>query len=190
MVNLKWPVVVKRCVNRLVSAASITKKDSGFTLIELLVIFSVVAVLSGVGVVSLSSYSQAQQLAQSSNSIKLIIQEARSNSISSVNTMVNEDGEEISCGSRRLDGYLVRVNINLNSVQLFMSCEHTLPVLLLVKTYEPPNPLTILSATTCTDIHFDALTAIASGVPCEVEMQAFGDERSIMVDTGGNVFVN
>lgn len=164
--------------------------SKGFTLIELLVIFSITAILSGIGAVSLASYSQSQQLTQTSNSVKLLIQEARFNAISSVNTTTNDNGNSVSCGSRKLNGYLARVDLNLNRIQLYLSCENTSPLIILVKTYTLPSPITMSSSSTCTSINFDALTSLASGVPCEVVLQGFGSEKSVMVDAGGNIFVN
>lgn len=166
------------------------KSNKGFTLIELLVIFSITATLSGIGAVSLSTYSQSQQMAQTANDIKLLIQEARFNAISSVNTATNDDGDDISCGARRLNGYLAKVDLGLNRVQLFMSCENALPFQMLVKSYEIKSPLIIAPSTTCDEVHFDSLTSLASGVPCEIVLEGFGGERAIMVDSGGNIFVN
>lgn len=168
----------------------LTQNSKGFTLIELLVIFSVVAVLSGVGVVALSTYSQAQQLTQASNNMKLLLQEARANAISSVNTTTNSDGQVATCGARKIAGYIVSTNINLNSIELSMLCEGSPSSSVSVRVYELPSVITISSSTTCSDIIFDALTATASGVPCVINISGFNEEKSISVDSGGNVFVN
>ncbi len=165
-------------------------ESKGFTLIEILVIFSLIAVLSGVGAVALSTYSQSQQLSQSASNIKLLIQEARFNAISSVNISTDTQGQEVTCGSRKLTAYMVRTNINLNTVELYMVCESTLSNLVLVKTYTPPSPITISSSTSCSDIYFNALTAMSNGAPCSIDVGGFNVEKSVMIDTGGNVFVN
>lgn len=171
-------------------SAFIKEKQKGFTLIELLVIFSVIAILSGIGTIALSTYSQSQQLTQTSNSIKLLVQEAKFNAISNVNSITNEDGSKVSCGARKLNGYLARVNINLNRAQLFMVCENTLPVYVLIREYQLPNPITLASSTTCGDVQFDALTSLASGAPCKVDVKGFGEQKSVQIDSGGNIFVN
>lgn len=165
-------------------------QDKGFTLIELLVVFSIATILSGIGAVALSTYSQSQQLAQNANNIKLLVQEARFNAISSVNTTTDEDGDTLSCGVRRLNGYMAKVDINLNKIQLFMVCENVLPFQLQVKEYELQDPLAFSSSTTCNEIHFDSLTSLASGVPCDIIIEGFGTERAVMIDAGGNIFVN
>lgn len=61
------------------------KYSSGFTLIELLIVFSLLAIISTVGIAAFSSYSQNQNLRNAALSIKTLLQEARTDVASQVN---------------------------------------------------------------------------------------------------------
>lgn len=63
-----------------------TKYSSGFTLIELLIVFSLLAIISTIGIAAFSSYSQSQSLRNAALSIKTLLQEARTDAASQVNT--------------------------------------------------------------------------------------------------------
>lgn len=62
------------------------KHSSGFTLIELLIVFSLLAIISTIGIAAFSSYSQNQNLRNAALSIKTLLQEARTDATSQVNS--------------------------------------------------------------------------------------------------------
>ena len=163
--------------------------SSGFTIIELLVVFTVIAILAGVGLASFVSYSRSQQVNQTANNLKLLINEAKFNSLSVVKTAKSEDGTQVSCGSEVLTGYTVSV-VGNNRLQLSLVCETSGSTLL--KTVTLPSGVTFVSATpatNCTQIQFGSLTTIAAGVPCSLKVNGFGQTKTITVDAVGNTTV-
>lgn len=73
--------------------------SSGFTIIELIVVFSVLAIISTVGIASFVTYTNSQKLRNASLEIRTMLQQARSQSLAQV--------KPASCGT--LQGYVVRV---------------------------------------------------------------------------------
>lgn len=162
-------------------------RHRGYTLIELLVVFSVVAILSGIGIASLISYGRGQQINQSASDIKLLISQARFNSLSAVKTVRNLQGMQVSCGTSPLAGYAITV-VGGDTLSLSQEC-----------ITESPNDIQRLlmaenisfaTSTTCNRIFFDSLTTRASGVPCNIVIEGYGQTKTIAVDAIGNVSIN
>ena len=160
--------------------------SKGFTLIELLVVFSLIAVLSGIGLVSFVTYSRSQQVNQSANNIKLLINQARFNALSGVKTNQDINGNTVSCGAASLGGYTINI---LGNSQLEMNqlCTNISPSR--IKLLVLPNNITFSVATTCTQIHFNTLSPTANGAPCSIVLSGFGQIKTISVDSGGNTSV-
>ncbi len=160
--------------------------SSGFTIIELLVVFTVMAILGGIGVASFVSYSRSQQVNQTANNLKLLINEAKFNSLSVVKTAKSEDGSSATCGGEVLLGYTVSV-IGNSALQLSQECESIGSSVL--KTITLPSGLSFVSvtpATNCSQIQFGSLSSVASGVPCSLRVSGFGQSKTISVDAIGN----
>lgn len=163
-------------------------REAGFTIIELLVVFAVIAILAGIGVASFVSYSRSQQVNQTANNLKLLINEAKFNSLSVVKSTKSEDGTIASCGSNVLLGYSVSV-INSNQLRLIQECEGDSSI---IKTVTLPSGLTVVSAQpsqNCVDVRFGSLSSSVTGVPCSIRVSGFGQVKTISVDAVGNTSV-
>lgn len=162
------------------------QQNEGFTLIEILVVFSIIAVLSGLGIASFASYSRTQQLAQSANNIKLLVSEARFNALSGVKTNKDQDGNTVTCGSESFEGYSVTVLGN-NQVELSLQCANISS--LTTKTLTMPKGYAFGNGTTCSQVHFDSLSSTGGGVPCQIVLTGFNQTKTLSVDVAGNTSV-
>lgn len=160
--------------------------QKGFTLLEILVVFSIVAILSGIGVASFSAYSRSQQLAQSANNIKLLVNEARFNALSAVKSHKNESGSTITCGTETLIGYSVS-KVGNNQLELDLLCSNSAAQE--VRTLTAPNGYAFGNASTCTQIIFGTLSSTSSGLPCTLVLTGFSKSKSIAIDVNGNVLI-
>lgn len=165
--------------------------SAGFTIIELLVVFSLIAMLSGIGLVSFVNYSRSQAIIQSANNFKLLITQARFDAISSVKTNIDPYGNKIDCQTQTLQGFEIDVvqlsaNSQLNLSQL---CSNLSPQLIRSKAL--PNGVNIDPVnTTCVKITFNALSGMPGGVNCAIALKGQnGATKTITVDSGGNVLI-
>ena len=76
--------------------------QNGFTLLELIVVFTVIAILSTVGLASFVNYSRAQVLQQAYSDLLNTLNTAKSNAFSQV--------KPPQCASYTLEGYSVSIN--------------------------------------------------------------------------------
>ena len=167
------------------------KKENGFTIIELLVVFSLMAFITSLGIVSFVSYSRAQSITQSVNQAKLIIQEAKFNALSSVKPSKTPDGTIIDCSVGTLTGYQVAVVLATGELKLFLLCSSSAQPIFL-KTVKLADNITFESIlTTCTIINFDSLTSQASGspLPCDLVIKGYNMQKKLTIDLGGNITV-
>lgn len=82
------------------------RRSSGFTLIELIVVFSVLSIVSTIGIVSFVNYDKAQQLSGSVSNVVSLLNLAKSNSLSQVKP------EQCDQPAIVLDGYEVELLSN------------------------------------------------------------------------------
>jgi Tfp pilus assembly protein PilE len=168
------------------------RKSLGLTLIEILVVFTVASILAGIGIASFVTYSRSQQINQSASNIKLLVNEAKFNSLSVVKSATNEQGQEISCGAQSLVGYRIDV-VSQSQITLTQVCDEVTPPNRTLKTLTLPDNVVVTSALPsqdCLQILFSSLTSAASGVPCSIEISGFGQAKTVEVDTAGNASVN
>jgi prepilin-type N-terminal cleavage/methylation domain-containing protein len=94
----------------------------GFTLIELVVVFTVIAILSTIGTVSLVSYSLVQALNQVTSDLLQTLNTAKSLSASQLKSL-SKNGKTLQClDSQTLGGYGVRINTTQNYYALYIQC--------------------------------------------------------------------
>lgn len=92
----------------------------GFTLIEIIIVFTVLAILSVIGIASYTKYNQTQILNNEANNLGTAIKVARSMALSQVK------GSSI-CVSTSLSGYQVQIYVNglpskANTYEIYAVC--------------------------------------------------------------------
>lgn len=164
--------------------------NKGFTLLELLVVFSLATFVTGLGIVSFVGYGRIQDVAQSTNNIKLLIQEAKFNSLSAVRPAKTPLGNTTSCSDDDpLSGYRLDFSLSNTKVSLFVLCGAQPEVA--YKTVNLPTNVTIGTGTTCSSVQFDVISAKTNGPPCDIEIQGIGNQKkTISIDILGNVSIN
>jgi prepilin-type N-terminal cleavage/methylation domain-containing protein len=159
---------------------------AGFTLIELLVVFSLIATLSGIGFASFASYSHSQQVNQTANDIKLLVNEARANALSAVKASEGFNCNDIG---QTLVGYSVNV-IGSNKLGLNQICDNKNNE---IKVITLPKNINFVSSaagvTDCTTIQFDSLSSTSTGTPCSLTIEGFSLQKVLSIDTIGNVSI-
>jgi prepilin-type N-terminal cleavage/methylation domain-containing protein len=165
------------------------RESAGFTIIELLVVFTVISILSGIGIASFVSYSRSQQLNQVSNDVKLLINEAKFNSLNVVRNIQGENGTRLLCeDANSLQGYSVSV-IGATRLELRQIC--TTSGSRLVKSIALPTNISIANSnqpTSCSVVTFGALSASVNGAPCTLSINGFGGEiKTLSIDAIGNI---
>ncbi len=161
---------------------TIFKQKKGFTLIELIVVFSVIAILSTIGVASFVSYSRAQTLQQATNDFVNVLNTAKARSVSQI--------KPSQCNSAStLDGYVVIVNIAGNSYTLNVICSGTTTPLSQPFTLPANvsfNSATGIPPTTTTSILFSVLTGGVIGTG-NIVLSSYGQTKTATVTSVGGI---
>lgn len=160
--------------------------QTGFTLIEILVVFTVTSILASVGFASFVSYSRTQQVSQSANDMKLLINQARFNAISTVKTNRDSQGNTISCGNETLLGYSVRT-VGGNQLRLSQECANMGSQT--VRTVTAPTNISYTTGTNCATIRFSSFSANTTSGSCTLKLRGYGITKTITVDALGNASV-
>lgn len=157
------------------------KSGAGFTLIEIIIVFTVLAILSVVGMASYSNYNQAQTLNNEANNLGNAIKVARSNALSQVK------GNSV-CSGNTLAGYQVQVYINgapskANTYELSAVCSSGA---LGPKTlYKMAPNITILSAAP-TSIIFSPI--ITGGLtPGTIVLHGYSKDKTLTIGADGRI---
>lgn len=162
------------------------KSSAGFTLIELIVVFSVMAVLSTLGMASFVSYTNSQKLRNGVLDIKTVLQNARSQALSQTQN---------SACTGTVQGYEVRICCkgfgtscptcnSTGDYEVDASCS-TIPNGVLVSKGTLPSGVSIDSSTTTQrTFHF---IPIAGGVTTggNIGITGNGQVQTITVTTTG-----
>lgn len=170
----------------------IWEKQTGFTLIEILVVFTIVAILAGIGIASFVSYSRSQQVNQSAGDIKLLVNHAKFNALSVVKSAPNQSGTIISCQAASLIGYTIDV-ILPDRIVLTQVCDEVTPPNRSIETITLPSGISIVSAlptADCSKVTFNSLSAVVSGTPCAIKISGYSQQKTIMIDSQGNTSIN
>jgi len=161
-------------------------KVSGFTLIELLVVFSIIGVLSTVGIITSISFNQEQLLGNSTENIKLFLQRARSQTYSQVNNQ---------CPSgQQFNGYKVLLCCSgTECPQCTSTKDYELNVVcgssvLPVDSKSFPSGISVDSATTSRSFLFEPITSGViggAGSEWQIVIDGFGRKKTITVNSAG-----
>ncbi len=148
----------------------------GFTLIELIVVFSIIALLTSVGIASYSSYNQSQSFQTSVAEVVSVINLAKSRSLTQV--------KPPQCGVQVLRGYQVSFTAGGSA--------YTLNVLCGTNTYVLSNKnlasQVTFAAGSVPSIVFAVSTAIVPS-PGTVTITGYGNTKRITSDTSGNISI-
>lgn len=154
----------------------------GFTLIELIVVFSVIAVLSTIGVASFVGYSRAQTLQQATNDFITVLNTAK------VRASAQVKPSPTCLTTSTLQGYSVTVNIVARTYSLNVICSGTTTS---ISTTTLPTNVTFNSAsgippTTTTNIIFSVLTGGVSGIG-NVVLSSYGATKTVTINSVGGI---
>ncbi|MBP7832503.1 MAG: type II secretion system protein [Candidatus Levybacteria bacterium] len=171
----------------------LTTTQKGFTLIELTIVFTIIAVIGGIGFASYTSFSSRQKLDQAAYDLKAGIDEAKHMAISRV--------KPASCGATTaLDGYRITICVNGGNCTNSANLYEITPICIPPPVSPPPiskvkNSKIILSKESCGTganavIDFHSQVGIISGT-CSISLLNQEDNtfKTVCVDAGGNVSV-
>lgn len=148
-------------------------KIKGFTLIELIVVFSILSVLSAVGLASFVTYSRTQAVTNERNNLILTLNVARARAQSQV--------KPSSCGTQTLRGYEVFINTANNTYVLRAVCS---PTVVVISTTTLADNVVFQSAAPST-YSFPVLTGgTTSGT---IVISGYGINQTINVNSNGTI---
>lgn len=156
----------------------------GFTMIELIVVFSVMGVLSTIGLASFVSYSRSQVLQQATNDFTTFINSAKTRAASQVKPSTQCTSLSI------LQSYSVTINIVARTYSLNVTCSGNSTVL---QTTTLPQNVSFNSATaspptTTTNIIFPVLTGGVNGSG-NVVISSYSLIKTVTVSPVGGILV-
>ena len=166
--------------------------QSGFSLIELMVVFTLVAIISGMGFASFAGYSRRQTLSQAASDLKSIIDRAKFDALSSVKPAS-------LCPGESLVGYKVVLcsispltclsSSNSPDYQLIGICASKDSLVVAKKLPQNISIVTTNNTTTCSEISFNSLSNSVKGTPCVIGMLGYSSPLTLSVDQAGNVSI-
>lgn len=161
-------------------AVLLNLRNKGFTLIELIVVFSVIAIISTIGVAAFVGYSRTQTLNQASIDLSTYLSTAKSRASSQIKPAAQ------CTSSTALDGYSVSINIVASSYSLNVVCSGSTFALTTVKL---PTGVTFNSATdtpptTTANVFFAILNSSVTGTG-NIVLSGFSQTKIITVNSLG-----
>jgi prepilin-type N-terminal cleavage/methylation domain-containing protein len=158
----------------------------GFTLIELVVAFSIMAVLSTIGVASFVNYSQAQSLQQAVNDLTTTINTAKAKTATQVNDVC-------SGSSKAFSGYdvVLTKTTNPDSYTLNAICNGVEAIPPVTTTSFPKGVSLDSSMPNKITITFSVLTGAAKTTTNNIKIDGVTAQlsKTISIDSGGNIQV-
>lgn len=154
-------------------STAVVNTQKGFTLIELIVVFSVVGLISVLGIASFVEYSRTQAVATAAAEVETVLQTARSRATSQI--------KPSSCEDKQLEGYQVVVT-STTAYELQVVCngiDYTVDARTLGEN---------LSFSSLPTFYFHILSAGVSGAGV-LEIDGYGKTKSITVTTTGSIAV-
>lgn len=170
----------------------IGSQDRGFTLIEIMIVFSVTALLAGMGFAGFVSYSRKQALDQATFDLKTGIDQAKQMAVSRVKPTgypanVSLDRYRITfCNGSSTSGNCTTNSVvNMYEIDALNESGSTIyPVLAKAR----PSSVTVSSSGPCVDnLQFFILKG-SNNVSCAITLTSTLDnsQKTVCVDTGGN----
>ena len=160
---------------------------NGFTLIELVVAFSIMAVLSTVGVVSFVNYSRTQTLNQAVNDLVTALGNAKSMSVAQSTTSSIKSISLKCSGGKSFGGYGITTTTATtpDSYNLYIMCSGT--EVSSVSVFLPKN-VSFDSSSTTSDVFFPILIGGVVGDGAISLKDSFNSPlKTINIDPGGNI---
>jgi prepilin-type N-terminal cleavage/methylation domain-containing protein len=150
-------------------------KRNGFTLIELLVVFSLIGVITALGIASYSAFNSSQIVQSSASNVATLLNSAKSRAISQVIPS--------SCGTNFVTGYQVDVTVSGQQYSLSAMCGSKQ----VVSTNNLPSQISFATGSTSPVVY-----AISSGTvatAATILVTGYGKTKTITVSKTGNVAV-
>lgn len=152
----------------------------GFTLIELIVVFSILVILSTLGIAAFVNNSRVQALDAALNDVIVMLQTAKSRAQSQVKSSSGV------CASSALDGYRVTFSPSDQAYRLEVVCGGNIlspPV----ETKGLPQNISFSSPTTETSLVFNILTGRVEGYDGSITITGYGKEKTVTVYSDGRI---
>jgi prepilin-type N-terminal cleavage/methylation domain-containing protein len=162
--------------------------SKGFTLIELVVVFTVMAILSTIGVASFVSYSRSQELDQTTNDLVQDLNTAKSLSASQLKT-TKKNGATLQCSSQTLYGYGVKISQNTipKYYELYIQCGNpngTRGPIVSDPALQVPIPTDITMTTRVTSVFFPVLSGGFITDGDSITLSSYGNTKTINLTNG------
>ena len=148
-------------------------KIKGFTLIELIVVFSILSILSAMGLASFATYSRIQAVTNERNNLILTLNTAKARAQSQV--------KPSSCSTQTLNGYQVFINTTNNTYTLRAICSTSIVD---ISTTRLASNVTFQSASPTT-YFFPVLTGGVTGGT--IVITGYSIVQTINVNTNGTI---
>src|SRR3990167_1076067 len=155
--------------------------QKGFSLLELLVVFSLISLITGIGFVTFTSYSQKTVLDQAAQDVKQQIEKAKFNALSQV--------KPPGCVGDLLAYQINFINSTQYRITAFCATQS-----MIFSTNTLSKGVTFQNENVCEGIMFDTLTNSISisglrTLPCTIQVEAYSSRQDITVDQNGNVTI-
>jgi prepilin-type N-terminal cleavage/methylation domain-containing protein len=152
---------------------------NGFTLLELIIVFSVIAMVSTVGIAAFVNYSRTQALQTSYLDLLNTLNVAKSYSISQI--------KPSSCGINLLQGYRVAIDTFNNKYSLYTECQGYEQLIKSSFLSKDKSIAFNSTLTTNSSILFPILSNDISNCAnsCTITINGYGNQRAIVVSSTG-----
>lgn len=149
---------------------------AGFTLIELIVVFSVMAILASISIVSFSTYNNSQTFQNAVSDVQTLLLTAKSRTLSQVKTS--------QCANQGLNGYQVSLTAPGSAYELDVICDgQSYPI---DKKSLPPQ--TTFASGSISQIVFSIPQGTVANTG-NIVIHGFGLVKTISIDALGNITV-
>lgn len=189
-------------IRELKKRIGVLKNGAGFTLIEIIVVFTIIAILSLIGVAAFVGYGRSATLQNAASDISSTLLLAKSRAISQVKPPTSQVPQ---CnGQTVLNGYKVvfcptsSSNIicdSNNSYVLGVVCSSTTCSDSLCSNITPqkiqskplPQNITFDSGSTATPFFFSVISGGVGGAPAKIILDGYGNQKIINVGSAGGI---